>query len=97
MRRHYLLRAAGLLNIPVIGESPNIPVIGESLNIPVIGQAWKGRFLSTRGITTFRRGVISLLTISLEFFALLRFCGERGIPLSRGTATLPRQGLIERR
>jgi hypothetical protein len=49
----------------------------------MIDQAWKGRFFSTRGSSAFRRGEISLLTIALEFLALLLICGERGTPLSK--------------
>jgi len=64
------------------------------VNNPVIDQAWKGRFFSNRGTSAFRRGVISLLTIALEFLALLLFCDKRGTPLSRRTAALPRQGFL---
>jgi hypothetical protein len=49
-------------------------------NNPVIGPAWKGRFFSTRGTSAFRRGGISLLTIALEYLALLLIYGERGTP-----------------
>jgi hypothetical protein len=57
------------------------------VGVAAIDPAWKGRFLSTRGSLAFRRGGISLLTIALEFLALLLFCGKREAPLSRGTAT----------
>jgi hypothetical protein len=46
----------------------------------VIDEAWKGRFFSTQGTTVLRRGEISLLTIALEFLALLLICGEQGAP-----------------
>jgi hypothetical protein len=89
----------GCIDVTIIGQAlllfeqrGNRP--GVFFNTPVIDRAWKGRFFSTRGTTASRRGGISLLTIALEFLALLLLCGKRDTPLSRRTATLPRQGFL---